>query len=146
MASDMDSVQDARSRLAERLASPWWYKLIAALSTASLFVAISFTLDDIFFSSAMALVVFGAIVGPSVNVAELKRRTGVAVDRYRDGLGAWYLTVFGILVVGFVLQYLLGVPYVLYVGAGVAFVATIWLEFHIDRLLRRRMEGGHGRG
>ena len=145
MASDMDSVTAARSRLAERMASPWWYKLVAGLCTASLFVAISFTLDDIFFSTAMALFVFGAVVGPSANVAALKRSTGVAVDRYRGGMGTWYLTVFGVLVVGFVLQYLLSVPNVLHVGAAVAFAATIWLEFHIDRLLRRRIAGGDDR-
>lgn len=145
MASELDSVHVARSRLADRLASPWWYKLIAALSTASLFVAISFTLDDIFFSTAMALFVFGAIVGPSLGLAALRRATGVSINRYGEGLGVWYLVVFGIMIVAFVLQYLLQVPYVYYVGAVVAFVATLWLEFHIDRLLRKRMVGDDGR-
>lgn len=137
----LDEVAQARATLALRLVAPWWYRLGAALCTASLFAGIGLvgTGSD---SLAHALVVLGAIVGPAVLTVALKRTTGVAMDRYAQGMGLWYLVVFGLLTVGLVVHVWLQVPYALFAGAAVAFLATLLLERHIDRLTARRLGAG----
>lgn len=139
----LGEVAQTRAALALRLVAPWWYRLGAALCTASLFTGIGLfpTHESGSDSLAYALVVLGAIVGPAALTTALKRTTGVAMDRYAQGMGLWYLVVFGLLTVGLVVHVWLQVPYALFAGAAVAFVATLLLERHIDRLTARRLAG-----
>ena len=132
--------------MAARVSAPWWYHLGAALCTASLFVGIGLfpTGADGSSSTAVALVVAGAIVGPTTLATSLKRATGVSVDRYADGMLRWYLVVFGVLAIGLIVQLWLDVPYALFAGAAVGFVATLLPERHIDRLLARRVGAAGG--
>ena len=67
---------------------------------------------------------------------------GVLVDRYSGGMLLWYLVVFGVLLVGLAVQVWLDLPYVLFAGAAVGFVATLLLERHIDRRLAGRLGAG----
>lgn len=148
--SDVDGVLDdvarARSELADRVAAPWWYRLGAAASTMSIFVGLGFTVggagmptDDL---TGMVVVVLGAVIGPALLLTALKNATGVSLDRYASGLGGWYVTVFGLVVAGFVLQVHADVPLALPVAGVIAFGATLVSERRIDALLRRRIRGG----
>lgn len=141
----LDDIRQAHRRLASRVRAPWWYHLGAALCTASLFVGIGLFMradlagTDSGESMATALVILGAIFGPPLLLAALKHRTGVAMDRYSRGLGAWYGVVFGTFAIAMATQILTGLPHLLFLGAGVAFVATLLLERHIDALLAQRL-------
>lgn len=140
----LDQLARVRRTMSARVRAPWWYSWGAALCTASIFVGIGLLPMTEEGSTALptGLVVLGAIVGPSVLTVRLRRTAGVSVDRYARGMAWWHLVVFGLLAVGLVVQIWLQVPHALFVGAGVALVATVLLERHIDRLLVRRVTTG----
>lgn len=146
----LQELDSAQQRLADRVASPWWYRLGAALCTASLFVGTGLVVGKSDPSGAAEtwsslLVVVGAVVAPLALLAGLKRSTGVSVDRYAQGLGAWYAVVFTLFAVAFALQQFAGVPHALIVAGVGAFLATLLTERRIDALLvdRVRAAGGH---
>lgn len=143
----LQELTDVRRRLAERITSPWWYRLGAAVCTASLFIGMGLLVGrpeagSSAESAAILLIVFGAILVPMALLAALKRSTGISIERYGEGLGTWYAIVFGLLVLGFVLQAFAGVPFALPVAGVGAFVATLLTERRIDDLLRRRVRDG----
>ncbi|WP_220457980.1 MULTISPECIES: hypothetical protein [unclassified Actinotalea] len=142
-------LDDARALLAERIASPWWYRLGAASCTTSMFVGMGLLVGrpearGTTESVATLLITLGAVVAPVVLLWALKRATGVSVERYAEGLGAWYVVVFGLLALAFALQAFAGVPAALHVAGAVAFVATVVTERRIDERLRRRVRAGAG--
>lgn len=146
-ATTLDQLAHVRASMTARVVAPWWYRWGMALSTAAIFVGIGLFPTDSGGSSALAsaLVVAGAIVGPSLLTTTLKRTTGVSVDRYAGGMFLWYLVVFALLALGIAVQVWLQVPDALFAGAVVALAATVLLERHIDRLLVRRLgRGGAG--
>jgi hypothetical protein len=137
-------LDDARGRLAERITSPWWYRLGAASCTASLFAGVGLMAGrsgtgGASESASMLLIMLGAVVVPAVLLWALKRSTGVSVARYAEGLGAWYAVVVPLFALGFALQVLAGVPSALFVAGAGGFVATLVRERQIDALLRRRV-------
>lgn len=139
---------DARLRLAERVTSPWWYRLGAASCTASLFVGTGLVVGrpqagSGTESASTLLVALGAVLAPLGLLWALRRSTGVSVERYDVGLGAWYVIVFGLFLSGLGLQAFAGVHYALPVAGVGAFVATVVTEARIDDLLRRRVRAGH---
>lgn len=145
----LQELTDMRGRLAERITSPWWYRLGAAACTVSLFIGTGLLVGrpevgSSAESTSMLLVVFGAILGPMALLAALKRSTGMSIERYAEGLGTWYAIVFGLFALGFVLQAFAGVPFALSVAGVGAFVATVLTERRIDDLLRRRVRDGAG--
>ncbi|MCC2334953.1 hypothetical protein [Cellulomonas wangsupingiae] len=140
-------VDTARESLAGRVGSPWWYRLGAALSTASMFVGMGLVVGrpaagSDAESASTLLVVLGACVAPAVLMYCLHRATGVAVDRYVHGMLPWYLQVFGLLALGFVLQAFLDVPLALVAAGAVAFVVTYDRERRIDARLRAQVVAG----
>lgn len=146
----LQGLNSARQRIADRLTSPWWYRLGAALCTASLFVGTGLVVGVADPSRSTEtwsslLVVLGAVVAPFALLSGLKRSTGVSVDRYAQGLGAWYAVVFTLFAVAFALQQFAGVAHALTVAGAGAFLATLLTERHIDALLvdRVRAAGGH---
>ncbi|QCB94795.1 hypothetical protein [Cellulomonas shaoxiangyii] len=141
-------LDDARERLAERITSPWWYRLGAAACTASMFVGAGLIVGrpasgSSAESASMMLIVLGAIVAPMVLLWALRRSTGMSVERYAEGMGTWYAVVFGLFAVGFVLQAFAGVPWAMTVAGVGAAVATVVRERSLDGLLRRRVRAGH---
>jgi hypothetical protein len=145
--SAIQELTEARQRIAERVASPWWYRWGAAASTASLFVGTGLVVGpadpsgDLDTVSTL-LTVTGAVVAPAVLLTALKRSTGVSVDRYARGLGAWYAVVFGLFAVAFGLQHLGIAPLALPVAGVGAFLATLVTERRIDSLLAERVGAG----
>ncbi len=140
----LQETTDARQRLAERIISPSWYRLGAASCTASMFVGMGLLVGrpeagGSTESASTLLILFGAILGPMALLWALRRSTGVSIERYGEGLGAWYVVVFGLLLLGFSLQAFVGVPFALPAAGVVAFVATVVTERRIDDLLRRRV-------
>ncbi|GAA1436904.1 hypothetical protein GCM10009616_37770 [Microlunatus lacustris] len=140
----LQETTNAGQRLAERMTSPWWYRLGAASCTASMFVGTGLLVGrpeagGSTESASTLLIVFGAILGPLALLWALRRSTGVSIERYGEGLGAWYVVVFGLLVLGFALQAFAGVPFALSAAGVAAFVATVVTERRIDDLLRRRV-------
>ncbi|WP_243885026.1 hypothetical protein [Cellulomonas fengjieae] len=140
----LQGVDDARRRLATQISTPWWYRVGSASCTASMFVGTGLLVGrpeagGATESTAMMLVVFGAILAPMVLLWALKRSTGVSVERYAQGLGAWYVVVFSLFALGFALQAFAGVPWALLAAGAVGFVATLLSERRIDGLLRRRV-------
>ncbi|WP_432507203.1 hypothetical protein [Kineococcus arenarius] len=145
----LQELAGTRRRLAERITSPWWYRLGAAACTASLFLGTGLLVGrpdagSSTESASTLLIVFGAILAPMALLAALKRSTGVSIERYGEGLGTWYAVVFGLFTLGFVLQAFAGVPFALPVAGIGAFVATVLTEQRIDDLLRRRVREGRG--
>lgn len=143
----MRDIEQARANLAARVESPWWYRVGAALATTSIFVGMGLTLTDgVSETLATTVLVLGAIVGPAALLAALKRSTGISVDRYAEGLGSWYVIVFGLLVVSFALQLWVGVPHAMLVAGVVAGVCTLLRERRIDDIVRRRIRAGEAGG
>lgn len=148
----LQELTDVRRRLAERITSPRWYRLGAAACIASMFIGMGVLVGrpeagSSAESAAILLIEFGAILGPMALLAALKRSTGISIERYGEALGTWYAVVFGLLVLGFVLQAFAGAPFALPVagvGAFVATVFTVFTERRIDDLLRRRVRDGAG--
>jgi hypothetical protein len=142
----LDDVRDARRRLAERVASPWWYRLGAGACTASLFVGVGLVTgrgaDPDLEPFGTTMIVLGAIIGPGMLLWALRRATGVSIERYASGMGAWYAVVFGLFTVASVLQIIAGVAGALATAGVVAFVVTVDRERRIDALLRRRVQTG----
>lgn len=145
--ASLQKLTSAQQRIADRVASPWWYGLGAALCTASLFVGTGLVVGDPDPSrsaetGSSLLVVLGAVVAPLALLSGLKRSTGVSVDRYSQGLGAWYVIVFTLFAVAFVLQQFAGVAFALPAAGVGAFVATLLTERRIDALLVDRVRAG----
>lgn len=140
----LQDVTGAQERIAAQVASPWWYRVGAALCAASLFVSMGLVVGqtepgDTAETASSLLIVLGAIVAPVALLAGLKRATGVSVDRYSHGMGVWYVIVFVLLAIAFVLQQFAGVPFALTVAGIGAFIATILNERRIDALLGDRV-------
>lgn len=137
------SVDQARERLAERMAAPWWYSFGTALSILAIFLGLGL-LEGLPGSGSQgaagnALIILGAVIGPVALVSTLKNTTGVAIDRYANGLGWWYVVVFVLLAIGFALHAYAGMSLALPLTGAVAFVATLLRERHIDKVLRHRI-------
>lgn len=134
----------AREHVAERVGSPWWYRLGAALSTACLFLGVGLVVGrpesgNGAETASASLVAVGACVAPIVLMWALSRSTGVSIDRYAQGMVGWYVVVFSMFVVAFVLQAFLDVPFALAGAGAAAFVITYDRERRIDALLRKRV-------
>lgn len=141
-------LDDARRRLAAHIRSPWWYCLGAGACTASLFVGAGLLVGQPEGSSneslAMSLIVCGAVLAPAVLLQALRRATGMALERYADGMATWNVVVFGLFGLGFALQQLAGLSGALFVAGAGAFVATVVRERSLDTRLRRRVLAGAG--
>ena len=87
----------------------------------------------------MSLIVLGACVAPIVLLWALNRSTGISIDRYSQGMAGWYIVTFSLLVVAFVLQAFLHVPFALVAAGLVAYVVTYDRECRLDALLRDRV-------
>ena len=70
-------IAEARARLAERLATPWWYHLSLAALMGGLSLAIGFGLGTGWFALVVAVVVVGEVV---------------LVRAYRRTMGVWTAT------------------------------------------------------
>lgn len=143
----LEEVAGSRRTIAERVSTPWWYRLGSATCTAGLFVGAGLstapgTPGDEPSSLGTALTVALAVVGPLALLAALKRATGVSVDRYASGLGTWYAVVFSLFGVALTVQVATGVAYVLPAAGVLAFVATLVTEQRIDVRLRERVASG----
>lgn len=146
----LQELTGAQERIAAQVVAPWWYRLGAALCTASLFVGMGLVVgqtnpSDAAETASSLLIVLGAVVAPIALLAGLKRSTGVSVDRYSQGMGVWYVIVFGLLAIAFVLQQFAGVPFALAAGGVGAFIATVFNERRIDALLGGRVRTGRWR-
>ena len=135
-------VNQSRAKLAQRVTTPWWYKFGAALAVFTVFLAIGLVTSGPGtgtneFAGNLAIIL-GAAIAPAVLLVALKRTTGVATDRYAKDSEWWYAVVFGLLIVAFVLQSYIGVPFALILAGLLAFVATLIRERYIDTVQRRR--------
>lgn len=140
-------IATAQERIADRVTSPWWYRLGAALSTACLFVGMGLVVGELDPSgraeaASSLLTALGACVAPVALLWALKRSTGVSIDRYSGAMAGWYIAMFTLLAVGFVLQQVLDVTYALAGAGAVAFVVTLVNERRIDASLRERVRAG----
>ncbi|WP_194861369.1 hypothetical protein [Dietzia sp. SYD-A1] len=138
----------ARERIAVRITAPWWYRVGAALSTACLYVGMGLLVgrpapDSGVEAVASSLIVLGACVAPVVLLWVLHRSTGVVIDRYAHGMAGWCVVMVSLLVVAFVFQAFLHVPFALAAAGVIAFVVTYDRECRLDSLLRQRVRA-HG--
>lgn len=145
----LHELTDTRRRLAERITSPWWYRVGAGACTAALFIGAGLLVGrpeagSSAESASTLLIALGAILAPMVLLAALKRSTGISIERYGEGMGTWCATVFGLFALGFALQAFAGVPLALPIAGVGAFVATVLRERRIDDLLRQRVRDGGG--
>ncbi|WP_256837841.1 hypothetical protein [Ornithinimicrobium faecis] len=136
----LDELDGARTRLAQRLVTPWWFKALSSLIVALLFIGVGMTFDNFPFgsdSTGTLLVAVSVASAPTVLLWLLRHVTGASVDRYQ---GAWTgasLALIGLLVACMAIQSLLDVPWAFLAGAGAGFVLTYVLEMRTDTGLRR---------
>lgn len=145
----LQHIHHSRDKLAQRMTTPWWYKLGAALAIFAGFAGIGLVTEGpgtaTYESAGNLAVILGAIIIPALLLAVLKRTSGVVTDRYVKDARWWYALVFGLLIAALVLQSYAGVPYALIFAGVLAFVATLFRERHVDTLQRRRLtEPGMG--
>ncbi|WP_158648110.1 hypothetical protein [Nocardioides houyundeii] len=134
---DLDHV---RARFGHRLATPWWYKVMASAIVAALFTGAGMPYESISlgsFSTGAFLVVFAAVVGPVALRGLLKRSTGASFDRYNNGWTIPSVALIGLLVVCVSLQTFADLDLAPLVGAAVGFVFTYLYEQWTDRRLAR---------
>jgi hypothetical protein len=139
----LQRIHHSRDKLAQRITTPWWYKLGAAFAIFAGFLGIGLVTEGpgtaTYESAGNLAVALGAVIIPALLLVALKRTTGVVTDRYVKDSGWWYTIVFGLLLVGLVLQAYAGVPFALILAGVLAFFATIFRERHVDTLQRRRL-------
>lgn len=136
-----------RGRIADRITSPWWYRVGVSLSTTCLFLGMGLVLGrpdpgSGAEAASSLLIASGACVAPIALLWALKRSTGVSIDRYSQGMAGWCIVMFSLLAVAFVLQQFVGVPFALAAAGVVAFVVTYDRERRIDAPLRERVRAG----
>lgn len=139
----IEGVAQARQRLAQHMTTPWWYSLGTALSILAIFLGLGL-LEGLpglgsQGTAGNTMIILGAVIGPVALVSALKNATGISIDRYANGLGWWYASVFVLLAIGFGLHAFAGLSLALPVTGALAFTATLLRERHIDTLLRRRV-------
>ncbi|USQ77328.1 hypothetical protein [Ornithinimicrobium cryptoxanthini] len=134
---DLDNI---RARFGNRLATPWWYKVVSALVVAALFIGAGMPYESISFgsfSTGASLVVLAAVVGPVFLREILRRSTGASFDRYTNGWTVPSMALIGLLVTCVSLQVFADIDLAPLVGAAVGFVVTYLYEQWIDQRLAR---------
>lgn len=131
--SALNDVASARGRVADRVGSPWWYRVALGLSMALTFVALGVGGD---------VALLGAVIGgagvPPVLTWAANRSTGVSLDRYRAGPAAVYLVGLFVLVgAGLWARYGLDVSWAMVVAGVGALLLTLVMEPRIDAAVRR---------
>lgn len=97
----LEDLDGARSRLAQRIVTPWWHKALSSLIVALLFIGVGMIFDNFPFGSdttGTLLVAVSVASAPTVLLWLLRHATGASVDRYQ---GAWTgasLALIGLLV------------------------------------------------
>lgn len=140
----LEDVEESRRSIARRVVAPWWYRWGTPLCTAGLFVGAGITISAgeepgmLGFLVTVSL----AILAPLALLVALQRATGVSVDRYASGWGAWYAVVLSLFGVAVAVQVVADVPFVLPAAGVVAFVMTLVTEQRTDAQLRERVETG----
>lgn len=133
----------ARAQLAHRVQAPWWYRWGIAAAVLGMFLGMGLVVggpgSPDHSTLGIALIAFSACIAPIGLLAVLKHSTGVSVDRYVEGLGWWWLLLFGLLAAAFVLQAVAEVPFALPLGGLLGFAVTVAMERHIDALLQRNL-------
>lgn len=149
--ASLQALTSARERIANRITSPWWYRVGTGLCMASGFVGMSLIMgnsgpgipDGDSYPAGNLLIALGCCLVPCVLIWALRRSTGVSIDRYGPGTpGRYDAITFLLLAVAFVLQGWLGVPFAVAAAGVGAFVLAYAKERHIDALLRERVRKG----
>ncbi|GAA5174104.1 hypothetical protein GCM10023321_77250 [Pseudonocardia eucalypti] len=122
-------VHIARDRLADRIETPWWYRVALGLSMAFTFIAIG--------SGSEPVALIGGIVGcaviPSVLMWAASRSTGVSMDRYRSAPANLYaLGLFALAGLGLWLRFGLGLTWAMIPAGLLALALTLVMEPRID--------------
>lgn len=135
-------VNQSRTKLAQRVTTPWWYKLGAALAVFAAFAGIGLVTEGpgtgTYESAGNLAVILGAVLIPALLLALLKRTTGVVTDRYTKDSRWWYAVIFGLFIVALILQSYAEVPFALIFAGVLAFLVTLFRERHVDALQRCR--------
>ncbi|GAA0617579.1 hypothetical protein [Streptomyces crystallinus] len=136
----LNAAAESRARVADRIASPWWYHVGLGVAFAAVFVS-------------MSLRVANWTVGPFVLVVlglgwALQRSTGVSMDRYLSTPGASQLSMayavalVGLAATGMYLEWGAGVRWAI-AGAGVLIgLLTTTMGYRIDAAARRDLRAG----
>ena len=132
-------VADARSAVADRLITPWWYHPILGALCASYLVALSLGSSGV---RLVGIMVFG--LGCGLLVRAYRDLTGVWVSGTDAGPAArWSLALVGVLVVALLTSwstaYWADLAWPTWVLAVVVFVATVVLGRRFDSALRAHL-------
>lgn len=136
----LQDLADVRALFGHRLATPWWYKTVSALTVSVLFIGAGMPYDSInfgSFSTGASMVVLAVILGPVMLRELLKRSTGASLDRYSNGWTVPSMALIALLVGCVCLQTFGDVDLAPLAGAAVGFVFTYLYERRIDRRLAR---------
>lgn len=131
--SALDDVASAHGRVADRVGSPWWYRVALGLSMALTFVALGVGGN---------VTILGAVIGgiavPTVLTWAAKHSTGVSLDRYRSGTAVVYMVGLVVLLgAGLWVHSGLDVPWAMVVAGIGALLLVLVMEPRIDAALRR---------
>jgi hypothetical protein len=144
--ASLQELTSARERIANRITSPWWYRVGAALCMASGLVGMSLLTGNSGpggpgYPGGFELMLV-CCIGFPVLMWALHRSTGVSIDRYDEGVARYELVMFALIAVGFLLQGWLRVPFALAAVGIVASVVQYDIERRIDTSLRERVRVG----
>lgn len=132
--ASLDLVDQARSDLADRLVTPWWYYLILGLIEAGFIV--SFALPTVW--RILPVVLGCAALG--VLVRAYSRVTGLGFsENYWKLAGGWPVAVLGVVVAALLVVLVLDQFWVTMVTAMVVFAAIIVLGRRADATIRARL-------
>ncbi|MGJ5755223.1 hypothetical protein FB563_3441 [Streptomyces puniciscabiei] len=139
----LDGVSEVRSRIADRVASPWWYHAGLGLSVATVFASI-----DVGGSLVPSGVVAGGVLMPLALSWTVARSRGISVSQAVStpsarGLNGAFLVLLILLGgLGLTLKMAAGLPGAMTAAGLAAAALTIWTTVRNDVALRRDLRSG----
>lgn len=129
----LQDVHNARGRLAERVETPWWYRVALGLTMAGTFVAVGSGDERI----ALIGVALGCATVPFALAWALNRATGISMDRYRTPVARWYsVGLLALAGVGLGLRFGLGLGWGMALAGLLALVFVLVMEPRVDEAVR----------
>lgn len=135
--ASLDLVDQARSDLADRLVTPWWYYLILGLIEAGFIVSFALPTAWRFLPVVLGCAALGVLV------RAYSRVTGLGFSgNYWKLAGGWPVAVLGVVVAALLVVLVLDQFWATMVTAVVVFAAIIVLGRRADATIRARLRAG----
>ena len=138
--NDLDSIQQARSALADRLVTPWWYHPALGALVSALVLAYGFIDGGLW----RTLAILPFLGGCALLVTAYKRATGVWINGNEAGparVHAWALglTIFVSMITAITVRSAGWAQWIVWAIAATAFVFTVVIGHRFDDAYREHL-------